>query len=48
MQKLKDEISQKKHQIRILEQRMLGPLRTTPQASSNNEMSEVSVGLEFS
>ncbi|KAF7816839.1 kinesin-like protein KIN-7C, mitochondrial isoform X1 [Senna tora] len=40
MQKLKDEISQKKNQIRILEQRMLGPLRMTPHAPNNNEMSE--------
>ncbi|XP_028775061.1 kinesin-like protein KIN-7E, chloroplastic, partial [Neltuma alba] len=40
MQKLKDEISQKKDQIRILEQRMLGPLRMTAHAPNNSEMSE--------
>lgn len=41
MQKLKDEISQKKDQIRILEQRMLGPLRMTAHAPNNSEVSEV-------
>ncbi|KAF7830069.1 kinesin-like protein KIN-7C, mitochondrial [Senna tora] len=41
MHKLKDEISQKKNQIRILGQRMLGPLRMTPHAPNNSEMSEL-------
>ncbi|XP_054788466.1 kinesin-like protein KIN-7C, mitochondrial [Prosopis cineraria] len=40
MQKLKDEISQKKDQIRILEQRMLEPLRMTAFAPNNSDMSE--------
>ncbi|OWM85107.1 hypothetical protein CDL15_Pgr027894 [Punica granatum] len=40
MQKLKDEISKKKHQIGILEQRMIGSLETTPLASNMVEMDE--------
>ncbi|KAK9270558.1 hypothetical protein L1049_026139 [Liquidambar formosana] len=34
MQKLKDEISEKKHQIRVLEQRMIGSVEMTPRTNS--------------
>ncbi|XP_040364017.1 kinesin-like protein KIN-7C, mitochondrial isoform X1 [Rosa chinensis] len=40
MQKLKDEISEKKFQIRVLEQRMIGSLEMTPHRSNNSEMSQ--------
>lgn len=45
MRKLKDEISEKKLQIRVLEQRMIGSLEMTPQMSNNSEMSQVTVHL---
>ncbi|XP_010268983.1 PREDICTED: kinesin-like protein KIN-7C, mitochondrial [Nelumbo nucifera] len=38
MQKLKDEISEKKLQMRVLEQRMLGSIETTPNTSNSIEM----------
>ncbi|CAL8997106.1 unnamed protein product [Prunus brigantina] len=40
MRKLKDEISEKKLQIRVLERRMIGSLEMTPQMSNNSEMSQ--------
>uniref|UniRef100_A0A2N9F5H3 Uncharacterized protein n=1 Tax=Fagus sylvatica TaxID=28930 RepID=A0A2N9F5H3_FAGSY len=40
MQKLKDEISEKKRQIRVLEQRMIGSVETTTHTSNNIEMSK--------
>ncbi|XP_019179447.1 PREDICTED: LOW QUALITY PROTEIN: kinesin-like protein KIN-7C, mitochondrial [Ipomoea nil] len=40
MQRLKDEIREKKLQINILEQRMIGSVEMTPKASSNIEMSQ--------
>ncbi|XVF64524.1 hypothetical protein PTKIN_Ptkin09bG0176200 [Pterospermum kingtungense] len=40
MRKLKDEISEKKHQIRVLEQRMIGSVEKAPQTSNNVEMSQ--------
>lgn len=40
MQKLKDEISEKKLQIRVLEQRMIGSVERTPHTSSTTEMSQ--------
>lgn len=43
MQKLKDEISEKKLQIRMLEQRMIGSIEITPHASNNIELSQVVV-----
>lgn len=43
MQKLKDEISEKKFQIRVLEQRMIGSLEMTPHRSNNSEMSQVTI-----
>lgn len=41
MQKLKDEISEKKRQIRVLEQRMIGSVDVTPHALNDNEKSQV-------
>lgn len=41
MQKLKDEISEKKLQIRVLEQRMIGSVELSPQMSSSIELSQV-------
>lgn len=43
MHKLKGEISQKKNQIRILEQRMIGSLGHAP---SNSEMSQVTLRVK--
>lgn len=43
MHKLKVEISQKKNQIHILEQRMIGSLGHAP---SNNEICQVNVRLK--
>lgn len=43
MRKLKDEISEKKFQIRVLEQRMIGSLEMTPHVSNNSEMSQVTI-----
>ncbi|KAJ7965535.1 Kinesin-like protein [Quillaja saponaria] len=40
MQRLKDEISQKKHQMHVLEKRMIGSFDVSRNASSNNEMSQ--------
>lgn len=40
MRKLKDEISEKRHQIRVLEQRMIGSVETTPHTSNKTEMSQ--------
>ncbi|XWS25109.1 hypothetical protein CRYUN_Cryun27aG0042700 [Craigia yunnanensis] len=40
MRKLKDEISEKRHQIRVLEQRMIGSVEKTPHTSNNAEMSQ--------
>ncbi|KAH9757070.1 kinesin-like protein KIN-7E [Citrus sinensis] len=40
MQKLKDEISEKKLQIRVLEQRMIGSVERTPHTLSTTEMSQ--------
>ncbi|XP_031131367.1 kinesin-like protein KIN-7C, mitochondrial isoform X1 [Ipomoea triloba] len=40
MKRLKDEIREKKVQINILEQRMIGSVEMTPKASSNIEMSQ--------
>jgi centromeric protein E len=45
MQKLKDEISEKKRQIRVLEQRMIGSVETTTHTSNNIEMSKVNTHL---
>lgn len=42
MRKLKDEINEKRHQIRVLEQRMIGSVEKTPQTSNSAEMSQVS------
>ena len=41
MHKLKDEISEKKLQIRVLEQRMIGSVEMTPHTLNNIEMSQV-------
>lgn len=41
MQKLKNEIGEKKLQIRMLEQRMTGSFDITPHRSSNTELSQV-------
>lgn len=43
MQKLKGEIREKKHQMRILEQRMIGSVETSPYGTSIVEMSQVSL-----
>ncbi|KAA0055450.1 kinesin-related protein 4 isoform X1 [Cucumis melo var. makuwa] len=40
VQKLKDEISEKKLQIRVLEQRMIGSVEMSPQMSSSIELSQ--------
>ncbi|XP_021896522.1 kinesin-like protein KIN-7E, chloroplastic [Carica papaya] len=40
MQKMKDEINEKKHQIRVLEQRMIGSVNMSPHTSNNAEMSQ--------
>ena len=40
MQKLKGEISEKKQQIRVLEQRMLGSFESSPHSVSNFELSQ--------
>ncbi|XP_077249754.1 P-loop containing nucleoside triphosphate hydrolases superfamily protein [Tasmannia lanceolata] len=40
MQKLKDEINEKKSQMRVLEQRMIGSIEVTPHASNSFEMSQ--------
>ncbi|XP_038884121.1 kinesin-like protein KIN-7C, mitochondrial isoform X2 [Benincasa hispida] len=40
VQKLKDEISEKKLQIRVLEQRMIGSVELSPQMSSSIELSQ--------
>ncbi|KAG6624435.1 hypothetical protein I3843_16G028500 [Carya illinoinensis] len=40
MQKLKDEISEKKRQIRVLEQRMIGSVDVTPHALNDTEKSQ--------
>ncbi|KAK6246240.1 hypothetical protein SCA6_009330 [Theobroma cacao] len=40
MRKLKDEISEKRHQIRVLEQRMIGSVEKTPHTSNSAEMSQ--------
>lgn len=40
MQKLKDEISEKKLQMRVLEQRMIGSLEASPYKANNQEMSQ--------
>lgn len=45
MQKLKDEIREKKRQIRVLEQRMIGSVETTTRASNSIEVSQVSTHL---
>lgn len=42
MQKLKDEIIEKKLQMRVLEQRMAGSFEVTQQSSNSIEMSQVS------
>lgn len=41
MQKLKDEIGEKRHQIRVLERRMIGSVEMSPHTSSSVEMSQV-------
>lgn len=41
MKKLKDEISEKKRQMHVLEQRMIGSVQMTPRSSSTSEMSQV-------
>ena len=43
MQKLKDEIREKKFQMRILEQRMTGSVEVNPHTSSSIEMSQVTM-----
>lgn len=43
MLRLKNEIREKKLQIRILEQRMIGSVEVTPRSSNNAEMSQVIV-----
>ncbi|XP_058089924.1 kinesin-like protein KIN-7E, chloroplastic isoform X2 [Magnolia sinica] len=40
MQKLKDEINEKKLQMRLLEQRMIGSIEVTPNTSNSIEMSQ--------
>ncbi|OMP11966.1 hypothetical protein CCACVL1_00192 [Corchorus capsularis] len=40
MRKLKDQINEKRHQIRVLEQRMIGSVERTPQTSTSAEMSQ--------
>ncbi|XVF36944.1 hypothetical protein REPUB_Repub19eG0102400 [Reevesia pubescens] len=40
MRKLKDEINEKRHQIRVLEQRMIGSVEKTPHTSNRAEMSQ--------
>jgi centromeric protein E len=45
MQKLKDEISEKKRQIRVLEQRMIGSVEMTPHTSNIIEKSQVTLCL---
>ncbi|XVE95514.1 hypothetical protein REPUB_Repub02eG0104100 [Reevesia pubescens] len=40
MRRLKDEINEKRHQIRVLEQRMIGSVEKTPHTSTNAEMSK--------
>lgn len=41
MQNLKDEISEKKRQIRVLEQRMIGSVDVTPHTLNDTEKSQV-------
>jgi centromeric protein E len=41
MQKLKDEITDKKRQIRVLEQRMIGSVEITPHTTNISEKSQV-------
>lgn len=43
MQKLKGEINEKRHQIRVLEQRMIESVGKAPHTSNNAEMSQVSM-----
>lgn len=43
MRNLKDEIREKKLQIRILEQRMVGSVERMPQGSINIEISQVNL-----
>lgn len=45
MQWLKDEIREKKRQMRVLEQRMIGSVETSPYGSSVVEMSQVSLSI---
>lgn len=47
MQRLKDEIREKKQQINILEQRMIGSVEMTPKASNNIEMSQVLTRIDL-
>lgn len=42
MQRLKGEIREKKLQMRVLEQRMIGSVETSPYGTSIVEMSQVS------
>lgn len=41
MQKLKNEINEKKQQMHVLEQRMVGSLEVGQHPSNNNEISQV-------
>lgn len=45
MEWLKDEIREKKRQMRVLEQRMIGSVETSPYGSSVVEMSQVSLSI---
>jgi centromeric protein E len=45
MQKLKYEISDKKHQIRVLEQRMIGSVEMTPHTTNISDKSQVTMCL---
>ncbi|KAL1557077.1 kinesin-like protein KIN-7C, mitochondrial isoform X2 [Salvia divinorum] len=47
VQKLKDEIREKKHQIRVLEQRVIGSVETSPYGSSNVETSQTMEATEM-
>lgn len=41
MRKLKDEVREKKLQMRVLEQRMFGSFESSPHSLNNHEMSQV-------
>lgn len=47
MRKLKDEIREKKLQMRVLEQRMIGSVEISPYGSSIVEMSQVRLSTNY-